>query len=75
MGFYDKPEQNVPISSVKVAADVPEAERSKFEIMRTDSATYKKVLEAQRNRGGPWNKIATGHLELCNAPIPVREVK
>jgi cyclophilin family peptidyl-prolyl cis-trans isomerase len=75
MGFYDKPELNVPISAMKVAADVPQAERSKFEIMRTDSAAYKKVLEAQRNRGGPWNKIATGHLELCNAPIPVREVK
>ena len=75
MGFYDKPELNVPISAMKVAADVPEAERSKFEIMRTDSAAYKKVLEAQRNRGGPWNKIAAGHLELCNAPIPVRKVK
>lgn len=70
MGFYDKPELNVPISAMKVAADVPEAERSKFEVMRTDSAAYKKVLEAQRNRGGPWNKIASGHLELCNAPIP-----
>ncbi|MES2324871.1 MAG: peptidylprolyl isomerase [Pseudomonadota bacterium] len=46
MGFYDKPELHVPIISVKVAADVPEAERSKFDIMRTDSATYKKVLEA-----------------------------
>jgi len=75
MGFYDKPELHVPIISVKVAADVPEAERSKFDIMRTDSATYKKVLEAQRNRGGPWNKVASGHLELCNAPIPVREAK
>lgn len=75
MGFYDKPELNVPISAFQVAADVPEAERSKFEVMRTDSATYKAVVEAQRNRGGPWTKVAAGHLELCNAPIPVREVK
>ena len=28
MGFYDKPEMQVPISAVQVAADVPEAERS-----------------------------------------------
>lgn len=75
MGFYDKPELNVPISAFKVAADVPEAERSKFEVMRTDSATYKAVVEAQRNRGGPWTKVASGHVDLCNAPIPVREVK
>lgn len=75
MGFYDKPELNVPITSVKVAADVPVAERSKFEVMRTDSPLYKMVLEAQRNRGGPWTKVPAGHLEICNAPIPVREVK
>ena len=75
MGFYDKPELNVPISAFRVAADVPEAERSKFEVMRTETATYKAVVEAQRNRGGPWTKVAAGHVDLCNAPIPVREVK
>ncbi len=29
MGFYDKPEQLVPIKSIRVAADVPLAERSR----------------------------------------------
>jgi len=75
MGFYEKPEQNVPIKSVRVAADLPEAERSKLEVMRTDSASYKAVVEAQRNRGGPWTKVAAGYIELCNASIPVREQK
>ncbi len=75
MGFYDKPELNVPITSVKLAADVPEAERARFEVMRTEGALYQKVLEAQRNRGGPWTKVPAGHLEICNAPIPVREAK
>jgi peptidylprolyl isomerase len=74
MGFYDKPEQNVPIKSIKVAADVPEAERSKFEVMRTDAPVYQAVVEAQRNRGGPWTKVAAGYIDLCNAPIPVREL-
>jgi cyclophilin family peptidyl-prolyl cis-trans isomerase len=75
MGFYDKPELNVPIASVKMAADVPEAERSKFEVMRTETASYKAAVEAQRNRGGPWTKVAAGYIDLCNAPIPVREQK
>lgn len=75
MGFYDKPELNVPIAAVKMAADVPEAQRSKFEVMRTETATYKAAVEAQRNRGGPWSKVAAGHIDLCNAPIPVREQK
>ena len=46
MGFYDKPELNVPIASVRMAADVPEAERSKFEVMRTETATYQAAVEA-----------------------------
>jgi peptidylprolyl isomerase len=75
MGFYDKPALNVPIASVRMAADVPEAERSKFEVMRTESAAYKAAVEAQRNRGGPWTKVAAGYIDLCNAPIPVREQK
>jgi cyclophilin family peptidyl-prolyl cis-trans isomerase len=72
LGFYDKPELNVPISSVKLAADLPQAQRPKFEVMRTESATYRAVVEAQRNRGGPWTKVPAGYVDLCNAPIPVR---
>jgi cyclophilin family peptidyl-prolyl cis-trans isomerase len=75
MGFYDKPELNVPISAVRLAADVPEAERSKLEVMRTETATYAAAVEAQRNRGGPWTKVAAGYIDVCNAPIPVREQK
>lgn len=74
-GFYEKPEQRMPLRLVRMAADVPEAERSRFEVMRTDSATYQAAVEAQRNRGGPWAKFATGKIDLCNAPIPVREQK
>ncbi|MGZ5199394.1 MAG: peptidylprolyl isomerase [Telluria sp.] len=75
MGFYDKQEQFVPIKSIRVAADVPEAERSQIEVMRTEAPIYEAVVEAQRNRGGPWTKVAAGYVDLCNAPIPVREKK
>ena len=74
MGFYDSPEKTVPIKSVRLAADLPLDQRVAMEVMRTDSAAYQAVLEAQRNRGGPWSKVQAGHIDLCNAPIPVREV-
>ena len=74
MGFYDSPEKNVPIKSIRLAASVPFAQRANLEVMRTDSAAYQAVLEAQRHRGGPWSKVTAGHVDLCNAPIPVREV-
>ena len=74
MGFYDSPEKNVPIKAIRLAADVPLAQRANLEVMRTDSAAYQAVLEAQRHRGGPWSKVTAGHIDVCNAPIPVREV-
>jgi peptidylprolyl isomerase len=75
MGFYDKPELQLPIVAVKVAADVPEAERAHLQVLRTESPTYQAVLDAQRHRGGPWNKYSPGYLDLCNAQIPVHEQK
>jgi peptidylprolyl isomerase len=74
LGFYEQPSQHVPIKTFQLAADVPVAQRSRLEVMRIDGATYQKVLEAQRNRGGPWTKFAAGKVDLCNAQIPVRIV-
>ena len=73
MGFYGANEAKLTIKSVRLAADVPEAERSHLEVMRSEAPIYKRVIEAQRNRGGPWNKFSPAYVELCNAPIPVRE--
>jgi cyclophilin family peptidyl-prolyl cis-trans isomerase len=73
MGFYGAKETRAPIISVRLASEVPEAERSQLEVMRSEAPLYQAVLEAQRNRGGPWNKYAANYLELCNATIPVRE--
>ena len=74
-GFMKKPEERTPIKAVRVAADLPEAERSKLEVFRTDTTSFKALIEAQRNRGGDWYKFAANHIELCNVPIPVRVIK
>ena len=72
LGFYASGETMAPVRSMTVAADLPPEQRSRFDVMRTDSATYQKVIDAQRNRGGPWVKVAAGYIDLCNAAIPVR---
>jgi len=72
-GLYEKAEQRTPIASVRMASELPPPERSRLEVMRTESAAFQAVIEAQRNRGGPWNKVAAGAIDLCNVPIPVRE--
>jgi peptidylprolyl isomerase len=73
MGFYGDKDTRLPIKSVRLAADVPEAERSDLEVMRSEAPIYQRVLEAQRNRGGPWNKYAANYIDLCGAMMPVRQ--
>lgn len=72
MGFYDKPEQRVPIHSIRLAADVPSAERTPLQVMRTDSPSFAAWIDAKRNRTDPWFIQPTGRVEVCNVPVPVR---
>jgi peptidylprolyl isomerase len=72
LGFYEKPEQRVPIQSFKVAGDLPEAQRVPLEELRTDTQTFSEYVEARRNRHEEWFKVPAGHVDICNIPIPVR---
>ena len=72
LGFYEQPSQHVPITSVRVAVDVPEAERERIEVLRTDTATFVALVEARRNRRDDWYKVPAGYIDLCNVPLPVR---
>ena len=72
LGFYEKPEQQIPIKSVRLAADVPAGERANLEVMRTDTATFTDLVESRRNRRDDWYKVPAGRIDLCNVPIPVR---
>jgi len=73
MGFYDKPDQRVTIKSVRLAADVPEAERTPIQVLRTDSATFTAVIEAKRNRHDDFYTRPAGKIDLCNISVPVRD--
>lgn len=73
MGFYEKPEQRVPIRQVRVAADVPQAQRTAVEVLRTDTQTFKDLIEARRNRREEWYKVPAGRIDVCNVPLPTRQ--
>ena len=73
LGFYEKPEQRVAIQSIRLAADVPEGERTPLELLRTDSKTFTAATEARRNRRDGWYVRPAGHIDLCNVPLPARD--
>jgi len=75
MGFYDKPEQRMKIERVRLAADVPAAERTNLEVMRTDTPAFTTLVESRRNRIDDFYKVPLGHIDVCSVPIPVRAVR
>lgn len=72
LGFYTQAAQRVPILSVKLAADLPPAQREKLEVLRTDSATFAAIIDAKRNRHDAFYTLPAGKIDLCNIDVPVR---
>jgi peptidylprolyl isomerase len=72
LGFYEKPEEMTPVRAIRVATDVPPAERTNLEMMRTDSESFRKLIEARRNRSEAWFHRPANAVDVCNVPVPVR---
>ena len=72
LGFYAQPGQRVPIRRVRLVADVPAAEQPHVEVMRTDSPSFRRFLDASINRHDPFFVRPAGGLDLCNARVPSR---
>jgi len=72
LGFYEHAEQRVPIRSLRLAGDVPVAQRTELEVLRTDTPTFLAYVAARRNRLEEWFKVPAGRIDVCNIPIPAR---
>lgn len=75
MGMYAAPADYTPIKAIRLVSDVPEAERTPLQLLRTDSKTFVDATEARRNRRDGWYVRPAGHIDLCNVPLPVRTPK
>jgi len=72
LGFYEKPEQRVVIKSMRVAADVPAAERTSVQVLRTDTPTFTSLVSARRTRSEESFQYKVSRIEVCNVPIPTK---
>jgi peptidylprolyl isomerase len=72
MGFYTKAETPVPIKAIRLAADLPAAQRTNFEVIRTDTPLFAALIESRRNRPEEFFKVQSGRIDVCNVPIAVR---
>jgi peptidylprolyl isomerase len=72
LGFYEDPKQRVPIVSIRLASDLPEAERPRMQFLSTESATFAAYADARANRRDAFFNVPAGGADICNIPVPVR---
>jgi len=72
LGFYKERSSDVPIVRARLAADLPAAERPRFEYLAGPSFTA--YLHARKNRQDDFFIRPAGGADLCNIIVPVRAV-
>ena len=73
LGFYKDKAMYVPIASMRVASNVPAAERPSYEYMDTGSATFASYVKLRANRHDDFYIRPAGGVDLCNVSVPVRK--
>jgi peptidylprolyl isomerase len=72
LGFYKDKAQYVPIATIRLASDIPAADRPSFEAMDTASASFRSYLKVRANRHDDFYNRPVGGVDECNVQVPVR---
>ncbi len=72
LGFIKEPKNHIPVVRIRLAADVPPAERPSYEVMRTDTPTFSAYVTGRANRSGSFFQRPAGGVDICNALVPTR---
>jgi peptidylprolyl isomerase len=72
LGFYKDKANYVPIRRVRLASEMPAAERPAFEYLDTQSVSFARYLKIRANRFDDFYIRPAGGVDLCNVNVPVR---
>ncbi len=72
LGFYETQAERVPIASVRIATELPQANQPRFEYLSTESDSFARYADARANRRDPFFIKPAGGADICNIPVPVR---
>ncbi len=74
LGFYETAAERTTILSIRREAQLADDKRKHLELLRTDTETFKQLIEARQHRLEEWFIDPAGHISLCNVPLPVRAI-
>ncbi|HWI87386.1 MAG TPA: peptidylprolyl isomerase [Sphingomonas sp.] len=75
LGFYETAEERVPIVSVRLASELAEAQRPRFEYLSSDTMSFAHYVAARANRKDSFYMRPAGGIDVCNIVPPIRPVK
>jgi cyclophilin family peptidyl-prolyl cis-trans isomerase len=71
LGFYEKPEERVTITSIRLGNEVSGLPR--YQYLSTESASFTKYADARANRRDAFFIQPAGGADICNIPVPIRK--
>jgi peptidylprolyl isomerase len=72
LGFYERADQRVPITRLRLASELPATERPRFQYLSTHSASWARYATARANRKDDFFIRPAGAADICNLPVPIR---
>ncbi len=72
LGLYEDPKQYVPIATARLASDLPEGARPRWQYRRPDTPRFAAWVRMRENREPPFFTVPAGGSDICNAMPPVR---
>jgi peptidylprolyl isomerase len=70
-GSADMSHQNT-IINIRIGSDIKEEKRLGLQIMKTDSLSFKDLIESRKNRRGEWFLYQHDYIDVCSVAVPVR---
>ncbi|WBH18053.1 peptidylprolyl isomerase [Sphingomonas radiodurans] len=74
LGFYERAEQRVPITQIRLASELPTSDRPQFQYLSTGSETWARYAAARANRKDAFFIRPAGIADICNLPVPIRRI-
>ena len=71
MGMYAARQEELPIASVRLASDLPAAERPHYQYRTADNPRFAAVIALRENPRPPT--VSVGGASVCDVPLAVRK--
>ncbi|MBB5711313.1 peptidylprolyl isomerase [Sphingomonas xinjiangensis] len=75
LGVYENAAERTAILSVRLATQLPEDERPRFQYRATDNPRFAAWIRSRENREPPFFTVPMGGADICNAQASIRRAQ